>query len=206
MKKRRSILRAGISTLLIFGSSILMGSCNAANDTQQTVQEAVLSSIEVTRQPDKTQYYEEDSFDNTGMLVKAHYSDQTSKLVGAYKFSREPLKLTDTNVTLSYTEKNVTKTTTVAITVNALEKVSIRADGVGSGRNKRPIKVDYHVGERFDTSTMVVYLRYNSGREDVVPVEDYTYTPNGPLALTDTKITVSHLTFTCEVAITVTAA
>lgn len=65
-------------------------------------------------------------------------------------------------------------------------------------------KVEYVEGETFDTTGMVVTANYSNGSTKVVT--DYTFAPNGALATTDTKITVTYEEKTAEQTITVTAA
>jgi len=85
-----------------------------------TVNEApALSSIAITAAPTKTAYSEGDTFDATGMVVTATYADETTADVTAdCTFNPSTnLALTDTEVTVSYTENGVTKTATQPITV-----------------------------------------------------------------------------------------
>ena len=85
-----------------------------------TVNEApALSSIAITTAPSKTAYSEGDTFDATGMVVTATYADETTADVTAdCTFNPSTnLALTDTEVTVSYTENGVTKTATQPITV-----------------------------------------------------------------------------------------
>lgn len=79
----------------------------------------VLSSIAVTTAPTKTTYNEGETFDPTGMVVTATYTDNTTEAVTGYTYSPNgALTTSDTEVTISYTESGVTRTTTQAITVN----------------------------------------------------------------------------------------
>lgn len=79
----------------------------------------VLSSIAVTTAPTKTTYSVGDTFDTTGMVVTATYSDSTTKAVTDYTYSPTgALAASDTAITISYTEDGVTKTTSQAITVS----------------------------------------------------------------------------------------
>ena len=79
----------------------------------------VLSSIAVTTVPTKTIYNAGETFDPTGMVVTATYTDNSTEAVTGYTYSPDgALATTDTEITISYTENNVTKTTTQAITVN----------------------------------------------------------------------------------------
>ena len=84
----------------------------------ETPTEKTLTGISITKAPTKTTYTEGESFDKTGMIVKATYSDGSSKEITAYTVT-DGSKLTSgkTNVTISYTENGVTKTTAQEITV-----------------------------------------------------------------------------------------
>ena len=78
----------------------------------------VLTGIAVTRSPVATGYTAGRPFDPAGMVITAAYSDGSTRAVTGYTY--EPsgaLQVTDSCVTISYTEGGVTKTTTQAITV-----------------------------------------------------------------------------------------
>ena len=98
-----------------------------------TVNSAVtktLTSIAVTTAPTKTTYTADESFDPTGMVVTATYSDNSKNVITDYTFTPDvALKTDDTSITISYTEGEVTKTTTQAITVNAREYSITVTDG-----------------------------------------------------------------------------
>jgi len=80
---------------------------------------ALLTGIEITDQPDKTQYEAGEYFDPTGMVVTASYSDGSTKNVAGYTYAPDgALTQEDTVVTISYTEGGVTKTAVVNITVS----------------------------------------------------------------------------------------
>lgn len=55
---------------------------------------------------------------------------------------------------------------------------------------KQPNKVDYYVGEKFSTEGMVITATYNDGTQKVV--DDYRYSPDGALKLSDTKINITY--------------
>ena len=107
------------------------GSYNAGEATATiTVNEALtLSSIAVTTAPTKTTYLEGESFDATGMVVKATYSDASQEDVTAScTFSPSTsteLTSSNTAITISYTENAVEKTTSQAITVKALQSIAL---------------------------------------------------------------------------------
>ena len=77
-----------------------------------------LESIAITTQPSKTVYEYGDSFASDGMVVRATYSDGATANVTGYTTSPSTLsKVGKQTVTVSYTERGVTKTTTLSVTV-----------------------------------------------------------------------------------------
>lgn len=84
----------------------------------QAITVATLSSIAVTTQPTKTEYITGETFDSTGMIVTATWSDNTTSTVTNYTYSPSgDLSTTDTTITISYTVGGVTRTTTQAIII-----------------------------------------------------------------------------------------
>ena len=70
-----------------------------------------LTSIAVTTQPTKTSYVTGESFDRTGMVVKANYSDGTSEEISAYTVSEiDKDKIGEQTLTVSYLGKTDTIT------------------------------------------------------------------------------------------------
>ena len=168
---------------------------------------ATLTGITVKTAPDKVTYNEGDSFDATGMVIEATYSDSSKKNVTGYTYApTAALTTSDTEVTISYTEGGVTKTCTQAITVNAVTPPA-PATLTGIAVKTAPDKVDYTEGETFDATGMVIEATYSdSSKKDVTT---YTYTPTGALTTSDTTITISYtedgVTKTCTQGITVNA-
>ncbi len=105
--------------------------CNAVPDapvTPETPAAKTLSGITISSLPDKLTYSAGESFDNAGLVVKANYSDGTSKTVTDYTLrgfdsSNEGTK----TVTVSYTEGGITKTCTFDVAVTA------EGSDIGSG-------------------------------------------------------------------------
>ena len=159
----------------------------------------VLASIEITNPPTKTAYKYGESFTTAGMVVAAHYTDGQSRAVTGYTYSPTgALKLSDTTITVSYTEGDVTKTTTQAITVaKVLDRIAVTTP---------PNRTSYFSGEQFSTAGMVVTAYYTDGSS--AAVTGYTYSPSGALAAGNTTITISYteggVTKTATQAITVT--
>lgn len=81
--------------------------------------EPVLSSIEISKLPNKRDYSVGESFDPTGMEVTAHYTEgKASEIVTGYTYAPDgALGTSNDKITVSYTENGVIKTATVNITV-----------------------------------------------------------------------------------------
>jgi len=82
-----------------------------------------LESIEITTPPSKTDYEEGESFDITDMVISAKYSNGSSKVVTNYTYAPQTaLKISDTAITITYTEGDVSKE--VIQEINVKEKKS----------------------------------------------------------------------------------
>lgn len=160
----------------------------------------VLASIEISNPPTKTAYKYVEVFSPAGMAVTARYTDGQSRTVTGYTYSPTgALKLSDTTITVSYTEGDVTKTTTQAITVaKVLSGIKITTP---------PNRTAYFEREVFDPAGMVVTANYTDGSSKIVT--GYTYSPTSQLSKGTTMITVSYseggVTKTTTQSITVTA-
>lgn len=175
--------------------------------TVEEESQATLEGIEVTTLP-KAQYFVGDEFDSSGMVVTASYSDGKTRNVTGYTIDPEDGSILNTagsqTVTVSYTEGDVTKTTTFDVTVEAVVAIGIEIV---------PVEDVYVIGDAFD-ATVAVYQVYNNG--DKVLLEsgyDVTFTQDGK-EVTDGQIleetgkitiTVTYQTFTATFDVTVRA-
>lgn len=100
-----------------------------------TVTQRELSAITIEKSPDKTQYFEGENFDKTGMVVKAEYKNPYTDKVDVTDSititNGDNLKIGTTSVEISYTENEITKTVTQTITVEA-GSYTVSYDGNGS--------------------------------------------------------------------------
>ena len=148
-----------------------------------------LDRIEITTPPTKVEYVEGADFDLSGMVVTAFYEDGSSRTVTNYTVNPERnLSVTNTYVTISYTEDGITKTTTQPITVTGQVVIT------GITITTPPTKVEYVEGDQIDTTGMVVTATYSDGSTKVVKEADeyIEVTPLKNLKVTDTFITVKH--------------
>ena len=172
----------------------------SASATVDITVKNVLRKIEITQPPYTVDYYVDDTFDNTGMIVEAFYSDGSHKQINNYTWEpTRALTEEDNTITISYSEDGVTATTYQDITVGeAPDLVSIAI-------TNPPDKTVYKLNEYFDRTGMIVTATFADGKSRIV--SGYSVSPNGALGKTDTTITVSYtrkgITKTATQAITV---
>lgn len=86
-----------------------------------------LENIEIMTPPNNTEYIENEKLDKTGMIVKAIYTDGSSKEVTNYKITPDEGTVLTTNndkIVVSYTEGDVTKKAEQQITVSPITLTS----------------------------------------------------------------------------------
>ena len=145
----------------------------------------ILKNIVITNPPDKTAYSIGDTFDTASMIVKAQYSDGSSKTISSYTYSPQTITSNDdTEITISYTEDNITETAIQDITVGEVSNL------LGISIITNPTKMSYKVGEYFETDGMIVVASFEDGTSK--QIRGYTYEPNDLLTENDTTITISY--------------
>ncbi len=85
---------------------------------------ATLVSISVTTLPTKIAYEVGETFDPTGMVVTATYSDNSTVDISGYTYKTEPLTIDDQKIVISYEGK----TAEVAITVTKPKQTALTAE------------------------------------------------------------------------------
>jgi hypothetical protein len=92
---------------------------------QISVSAKILTGIEITAMPNKTEYKEGEYFDFLGLAVTAHYSNGLNAVVYGWVHNKpNALTADDTEVTITYTEGGLTESASFTIVVNAAEVIS----------------------------------------------------------------------------------
>ena len=150
-----------------------------------------LESIAVTTQPTKITYEYGDSFQSTGMVVTATYSDGATAAVTGYTTSPSTLsKVGKQTVTVSYTERGVTKTTTLSVTV---ERKSISTVPSQRGTLTYTGSAQSPQWNNYDSSKMTlggVTSGTNAGSYNA------TFTPNANYRWSDGSTTAKNVSWT----------
>lgn len=155
------------------------------NTELDVVVKNLLKTIAITTPPDETAYEIGETISLAGMVLEAYYSDGSSKVVENYTYSPQTVRSNDdTEITISYTEDGITKTTIQEITIGNTPNLT----GISIITN--PNKMTYRAGEFFDNTGMVVVASFDDGSSKAI--RGYTYTPTSALGKDDTTITVSY--------------
>ncbi len=177
-----------------------------------TVSKAPLSSIAITGDPNKTEYFVGESFATDGMEVTATYENGYTEVVTGYSCTPESFDTAgdEVTVTISYSEGGITKTdTTLKVKVKnpSITSVEIIED---------PANTVYYVGEEFDASGLQLKVSYDYGDpkyptygDPDYPTSDFSFEgdvgpyPNGGY---DYKVTVKYKEVAAEDSISIKVA
>ena len=141
-----------------------------------------LVSIAVSTPPTKVIYKAGEYFDPSGMVVTATFDNGTTKNVSGYTYSpTRTLQQDDSVITISYTKKGITKTTTQNITVVYLTSIAI---------TNPPTYTSYYDDEIFNTAGMEVTAYYSDSTSAVITT--YSVSPSGTLPYGTTSVTISY--------------
>lgn len=141
-----------------------------------------LVSIAVSVPPTKLTYKAGEYFDPSGMVVTATFDNGTTKNVSGYTYSpTRTLQQGDSVITISYTKKGITKTTTQNITVVYLTSIAI---------TNPPTYTSYYDDEIFNTAGMEVTAYYSDSTSAVITT--YSVSPSGALPYGTTSVTISY--------------
>lgn len=133
----------------------------------QTIHVGELTGIEITTEPDKTEYNEGQTFDPTGMVVEATFSDGeesatewTEDVTEDCTFDPDTetaLETSDTEITVSYEWDEVTKTADQDITVTAGVPYTVTFNaGSGSCATASLTEASFAAGVTLPTATISV--------------------------------------------------
>lgn len=134
------------------------------------VSRRTLEYIEVISPPNKTEYYDGQTFKKEGLVVMAYFDSLSEIVVDFYVDESSVLTLDDKFAVISYTYNGVTKTVKQDITVVPKKLLSISAD-------TSKTKTFYTQGEVFDPSGLIVKAEFELFGKMEVEGYEYTKTP-----------------------------
>lgn len=153
-----------------------------------------LSVIAITAPP-KTSYKYGETFDASGMIIKATYDDGTTdNNFTNYTIDKTgPLYPSDTAVTLTASGA-ITATQPITVAARVLTSIAVTYG---------PDKMTYKYGETFNKAGMVVKATYEDGGTDN-NFTDYTVDKTGSLTMSDTTVTITARGTAIKTTLTIT--
>lgn len=151
-----------------------------------------ITKIEVISLPNKVKYKKGESFDTSGLTVKAIYSDETAEEITDYALSSPDMSSVGTKkVTVTYQNQ------TTAFNISVIDIIKIEITTL-------PSKIEYRKGSKLDTSGMVVSTVWTDGSKEVL-ADGYTVSDLDSTETGEKTITVTYQTFTATFVVTVVA-
>ena len=151
----------------------------------------ILYSITVTTMPTKTTYEYGNTFDRTGMIVTATYTDGSTAAVTNYTVTPTSLTTLGTqNMTISYTEDEVSKTANFNITVTRITIANVPSQSntlTYNGNSQSPTWNNYNSSQLTLSGTTSAS---NAGEHTV------TFTPKANYMWADGTIDAKEVTWT----------
>lgn len=150
-----------------------------------------VSKLEITKQPAKTEYWENENFDKTGMEVTAHLYNGEKRVVEDYIIKNgEKLSSNQKSVTIEYEGKTVEQPITVS--KNTVESIEIKSN---------PTTTTYKAGDDFKADGLVLTVTFKNGTTK--DVTDFEILDGNDLKNGQTVVNVKYGEKTKEILITV---
>lgn len=134
-----------------------------------TVLNKSLVSISLSSLPEKMVYIEGETFDGSGMVVTAHFNNNTHEAVSDYVLSGYTSTVGEKTIFVSY--RGITTSFTVTVTEKSVISIAV---------TQMPSKLIYLEGDSFKKTGMVVTANYNNGTSKNVTdyeISGYSSTP-----------------------------
>jgi hypothetical protein len=182
-----------ISASSIVPISILVKKAGVSQEiSYKKYSDIALTSISVSKMPDKTAYYQGELFDSTGLEISGTTNTGETVSVTDYELSGFDSSSAGTK-TITVTASG--KTATFEITVS---EASITAISVTT----MPAKVNYHIGKEFDSTGIVITATASDGNTIDV-TKDCTYSKLDSSSPKQSEVTVYYRNLTCTFEVTI---
>lgn len=151
--------------------------------TTNQLNDGSLRELKITTPPTKTEYFEGENFDSTGMVITAYYNSKTkpSEVLDSSNYSISNgtnLQAGQANITITYEDQTVNQP--ISVEKNNVTELKITTP---------PTKTEYKEGQNFDKTGMAVEATRKSGKKEIVT--DYTIEDGNNLKVDQTKVTIT---------------
>ena len=177
--------------------AVLFISCSNGLETsvinQPSTNPKHLSYITIT-QPSKKQYKVGESFDSTGLCVKAYYTDNSSKDVTEQSTITgfdSSSKTDSQTITVSYTEDNITKTSSFNISISKSYIITFHSNNSNANQTSQTVTLDNNETLNVNNFTYDNYyfLKWNT-KADGTGISYKNSAPTSELVLTDESVSI----------------
>lgn len=141
--------------LMIFILFLFIVGCDYQYD--DSINEPILESIIISKEPDKTTYFINEDIDLLGLVVEATYSDNSKKIIDDYKVEYPSINIGINKVIIKYENLETSFDILVKdITITSLNII------------KGPSKTSYYIDEDIDLSGLVVEATYSDNSKKII--------------------------------------
>ena len=158
-----------------------------------TVEEGKAIALSIDKLPNKTQYIDGQTFDKTGLVVKAVYSDGYSKVISNYSLSEILPGIGYQNITVAY--QDVSAYFTINVLQKQLQYIEV---------THLPNKMTYIETEKFISDGLIISGVYNDGSKSAI--ENFTLTGNDTNTIGEKTVTAIYSGKSTSFSITVVSA
>lgn len=140
----------------------------------------------------KSVYYYGDAFVKDGIKVNAVYEDLTTyDVTSQVVISAPDVIVAGSKIVFTHDGFDLTECVNTELPVGTLTILM------------NPLKLQYNVGETFDSTGMVVVIQYSNGTRKALGDGDYQLVVSNPLTAADTTVTITYFGATAGIPITV---
>lgn len=149
-----------------------------------------VTRLEVAHMPTKTRYFVGETFDSTGLVITAYYSDNTSEQVTGYTLSSPDMSAYgNKTVTVTFDEK----TADFSILIVDVSGIEVKT---------MPVKTEYPKGDTFDATGLSVLVKYTDGTSETITT-GFEVSGFDSSSVGEKTITVAYKTHTATFKVTV---
>ncbi|MBO4858435.1 MAG: InlB B-repeat-containing protein [Treponema sp.] len=193
---KKTILFGKLLLAVLFISSLL-----GCPSQTENVQDTVLESIYISKNPDKVDYEYNSALDLTGLVIKAKYSDGSEKAIDGWTSNPKPWTKLITSGTVTVTIFYEGKTTSFTITVGQ-KPVQKTLSSIYISKQADRLYYDYN--SLLDLTGLEIKGKYSDNTEE--ELEGWTSEPKACSSLTTSgsvKVTITYERKTTSFTITV---
>ena len=164
----------------LIDNSINIYYANLAATIPITITASKVIALKIVRHPDKTNYFDNEKIDLTGLIIEALYNNNTRKKITDYETS-----ISNSRVTITY--ENISTSFSVNITPIKVTKLEILTN---------PYKTEYFKGESFNPDGLILKAYFNN--KTYTNITDIRVTPK----IYKDSVTIQYKNATIDIPIT----